>query len=74
MGSGTFRTCRSGYNVYDMGGNVAEWTSSKKGSSYVIKGGSSDRPGYDSRCAARRARSASSAKANVGFRCCADPN
>jgi formylglycine-generating enzyme required for sulfatase activity len=72
-GSGTFRRCRSGYNVFDLGGNVAEWTSTKRGSGYVVKGGSSDRPGYDSRCAARKTRSPGSRRDNIGFRCCADP-
>ncbi len=71
--SGEFRTCRSGYSVFDMSGNVAEWTASKSGSGYVVKGGASDRPGYDGRCAARRIQAPGLAKDNVGFRCCADP-
>lgn len=73
-GSGKFRTCRSGYNVYDMAGNVAEWTASSRGSGYIVKGGSSDRPGYDSRCASRKTRSGTSKRANLGFRCCSDPS
>lgn len=73
VGSGTFRRCRSGYDVFDLGGNVAEWTSTANGSGYVVKGGSSDRPGYDSRCASRATRAAGSQRESLGFRCCADP-
>ena len=71
--SGTYRKCRSGYNVFDMSGNAAEWTASKWGSGYVIKGGSAQRPGYDARCAARKKKSKSYSSETVGFRCCADP-
>ncbi len=71
--SGTYRSCRSGFKAYDMAGNVAEWTSSKSGEKYVIKGGSADRPGYDSRCAARKLKQKSYSSETVGFRCCADP-
>lgn len=71
--SGTFRKCRSGYNVYDMSGNVAEWTSTKKGSGYIVKGGAADRPGYDGRCAARKKKKSGTSSETLGFRCCADP-
>lgn len=71
--SGSFRKCRSGYNVFDLSGNVAEWTSSKWGSAYVVKGGASDRPGYDGRCAARKKKKAGTSSETLGFRCCADP-
>ncbi len=71
--SGSFRKCRSGYNVFDMSGNVAEWTSTQWGSGYVVKGGASDRPGYDGRCAARKKKKDGSSSETLGFRCCADP-
>ena len=71
--SGTFTKCRSGYNMVDMAGNVAEWTSSKWGTGYVIKGGGADRPGYDSRCAARKKKKKGYTSETVGYRCCADP-
>lgn len=71
--SGSFRKCRSGYNVFDMSGNVGEWTSTQWGSGYVVKGGASDRPGYDGRCAARKKKKASESAETLGFRCCADP-
>lgn len=73
--SGTFQGCRSGYNVLDLSGNVAEWTSTpwQGGGGYVVKGGSSDRPGYDGRCAARKKKAGGSAEDHLGYRCCAEP-
>ncbi len=71
--SGTFRRCYSGYKVFDMSGNVAEWTSTAWGSGQVVKGGASDRPGYDGRCAARKKKKSGTANVTLGFRCCADP-
>ena len=71
--TGTFTKCRSGFNIVDMAGNVSEWTSTKWGSGYVIKGGAADRPGYDSRCAARKKKKKSHSSETVGYRCCADP-
>ncbi|AFE10386.1 protein kinase [Corallococcus coralloides DSM 2259] len=74
--SGALQSCRSGYGVADLSGNVAEWTSSKFPNSnpeeLLIKGGSFDTAGDTARCSARR-RSVPSLKfANVGFRCCQD--
>ncbi len=71
--SGTFRRCYSGFKVFDMSGNVAEWTSTKWGSGHVVKGGASDRPGYDGRCAARKKKKSGASQEGLGFRCCADP-
>ena len=71
--SGTFRKCYSGYRVFDLSGNVAEWTSTAWGSGYVVKGGNSSRPGYDSRCAARKKKKAGTSAEGLGFRCCASP-
>lgn len=71
--SGTFRKCRSGYNVFDLSGNVAEWVDTKAGSRIVVKGGSADRPGYDGRCAARKKKKPGTVDEGLGFRCCADP-
>jgi formylglycine-generating enzyme required for sulfatase activity len=71
--SGTFRKCYSGFKVFDLSGNVGEWTATEWGSGYVVKGGSSDRPGYDGRCAARKKKTSTSAAETLGFRCCSDP-
>ena len=74
MESGSFTKCRSRFGVIDMAGNVAEWTSTAQGSRYVVKGGGADRPGYDSRCAARKRKAASHSSELLGFRCCKDPD
>ncbi|MBI4816203.1 MAG: SUMF1/EgtB/PvdO family nonheme iron enzyme [Deltaproteobacteria bacterium] len=73
--SGTFKSCRSGFNVFDLSGNVSEWTASKwaSGGGYVVKGGASDRPGYDARCAARKKQKPDYKADRLGFRCCDDP-
>lgn len=74
--SGRFRRCRSSYGVYDLSGNVAEWTSSRFRSSKpwrIIRGGSSKRPDWDVRCASRSNKPPRTTKSNLGFRCCADP-
>lgn len=71
--AGDFRGCRSGYDVYDLAGNVAEWTSTRDGSGYVIKGGASTAPGPRSRCAARETQPEAAAHPQLGFRCCANP-
>jgi serine/threonine protein kinase/formylglycine-generating enzyme required for sulfatase activity len=73
--SGEFKKCRSGFDIFDMSGNVAEWTASEYGAgAYVVKGGAADRPGYDGRCAARKKKKSGDSDPMLGFRCCADPN
>ncbi|WP_375741736.1 SUMF1/EgtB/PvdO family nonheme iron enzyme [Corallococcus interemptor] len=70
--SGAFPSCRSGYGVVDLSGNVAEWTSSNfpDSAEMIIKGGAFATSGDTARCSARR-RGAPSLKAtDVGFRCC----
>ena len=63
--------CANGWGVQGMSGGVLEWTSTKRGESYVIKvaRGSSER---QSRCAASDARDPGSSDINLGVRCCAD--
>jgi formylglycine-generating enzyme required for sulfatase activity len=59
-----------------MSGNLAEWTATKHDEgpyTYIIKGGSADRPDYDTRCAARSKKHADSKDKLLGFRCCASP-
>ena len=71
--SGTFTDCRSQFGVFDLAGNVAEWTATAQGQKYIVKGGGADRPGYDSRCAARGRKEARYSSDLLGFRCCKDP-
>jgi eukaryotic-like serine/threonine-protein kinase len=74
--SGRFSRCRSGYGIADMSGNVAEWTGTRFGAGVTertVKGGSYQRPDYDTRCAARKPTAPDTRDATLGFRCCADP-
>lgn len=75
--SGAFGKCRSGYGVFDLSGNVAEWTASSYNAEIAdrtLKGGASDRPDHDTRCAARKNGPPGMKSAQIGFRCCADSN
>jgi serine/threonine protein kinase len=64
--------CKSGYGVHNMGGGVAEWTSSKYLDNYIVKPGPVGGDEQSTRCAGRFDRSASFAQIHVGIRCCAD--
>jgi len=73
--AGTFTSCKSGFGVFDMSGNVAEWTATRFQSGLsdrTVKGGSYSRPDYDLRCSARQNRSPGRSAPDLGFRCCAD--
>ncbi len=74
--AGSFSRCRSGYGLFDMSGNAAEWTSTRFESGVsdrTVKGGAYDGQDSDLRCSARQNRPPSSRAATVGFRCCAEP-
>ncbi len=75
--SGTYKACVSGYGVYDMSGNVMEWTnsvfSSQDTSDKVVKGGSFSKPDWATRCAYRYNMLPNSTSNEVGFRCCKAP-
>lgn len=72
--SGRYSRCRSGYGVFDLSGNAAEWTAtSYAGGGKVVKGGAFNKQDYAARCSARKSAGASNRSAEVGFRCCADP-
>jgi eukaryotic-like serine/threonine-protein kinase len=63
--SGRFPKCHSTTGVFDLSGNVAEWTSER-----VVKGGSFASADYAVRCAARKNGATKSPE--IGFRCCTD--
>jgi serine/threonine protein kinase/formylglycine-generating enzyme required for sulfatase activity len=73
--AGAFSRCKSGYGVWDLSGNAAEWTAGifdPAGTERAVKGGHAARPGFDDRCASRRKLSPAVHDVKVGFRCCAD--
>lgn len=73
--SGSFSKCGSGYGVFDLSGNVAEWVDSPFGSGgdNTVKGGGANRAGFSTRCAARVGRAPGSKDPFIGFRCCSAP-
>ena len=66
--------CASGFDVLAMGTALKEWTASDLGSSTdpmaVVRGGSSQSPDEEHRCAARQGLRANVRDKDVGFRCC----
>ncbi|RMD96911.1 MAG: hypothetical protein D6812_16190 [Deltaproteobacteria bacterium] len=74
---GSRPACRSGYGVFDMSGNVKEWTSSSwpgHPGEKVVRGGSSLQPDWAVRCASRENYFPYEQSKALGFRCCKDSN
>jgi len=68
--SGDHAGCKSSFGVYDLSGNLAEWTSSRYApgiSGRAVKGATGE--AY-ARCAGRRPASESHKESVLGFRCC----
>ena len=65
--AGTYNKCKSPYGVYDMVGNVEEWTSSRR-----LFGGNATTAGQATTCARSTKRFLPNKFS--GFRCCANPN
>jgi hypothetical protein len=64
--------CVSGYGVYDLGGGVAEWTSTKYVDRYIVKPGPRGEDAVGTRCSGRADYKPGFAQIHVGIRCCAD--
>ncbi len=67
-----FPLCESGYGVWGLGGGLMEWTSTAKGTNYIIKGGAIGNEDKGTRCAGRADRAPNFTQSHIGFRCCAD--
>jgi len=73
--SGSLPGCKSGFGVYDMSGNLLEWTATMTAQNmFVTKGGSYRRTKGESRCSARRPKAYFRHDKDIGFRCCKDAN
>ncbi|MEO8701963.1 MAG: SUMF1/EgtB/PvdO family nonheme iron enzyme, partial [Kofleriaceae bacterium] len=55
--------------VYDLGGNVSEWTADPVGSTYVLRGGNFGSWLGWTRAAHRTTAEAAATRTNIGFRC-----
>ncbi len=74
QGAGQAPECKSAFGVIDMSGNAGEWTESRLGEAYIVKGGDAGHADFASRCANRSAMSPHSHSSLVGTRCCTDPD
>lgn len=66
--AGSNKKCRSKSGAYDMSGNVHEWVEEKR-----IAGGSYESDEEVSSCRYSSAKAPGSSAADIGFRCCANP-
>ena len=76
LACGALSSCVSTDGVFDMSGNLKEWTNDQQGTSggenvYVVRGGSYESPQLGLTCQTTLSQaSASTVLPNVGFRCC----
>jgi serine/threonine protein kinase len=71
--SGTKKNCRSGWQVFDMSGNFAEWTGTQaKEGRYIVKGGMLNDARRGTRCAFTTDERSNYINPTLSFRCCKD--
>lgn len=73
--SGSFPKCKTSEGIFDLSGNIDEWTQSLgrfNTESRITKGGSYLRPGHQTRCSSIREVLLSTKEQDLGFRCCKD--
>jgi formylglycine-generating enzyme required for sulfatase activity len=56
------------WDLYDMSGNVREWTGTENGSDYVLRGGAWNSPVNELRSASRSSQSSDYRSSDIGFR------
>jgi formylglycine-generating enzyme required for sulfatase activity len=61
--------CRNAIGVYDMSGNLAEWTD-RDGDAAEVRGGAYDTPVERASCLDALEQKKSMGSPSVGFRCC----
>jgi hypothetical protein len=74
--SGGHPTCKSPFGVFDLAGNLYEWTStpwSAKLKDKVVRGGNWNSGSENSGCLIRFAQPANVSSPAIGVRCCAEP-
>jgi serine/threonine protein kinase len=64
---GQFKSCRSAAGIFDMSGNVSEWTEES-----IVRGGDYTSSDDDASCNAGGKRAPSTQKNSIGFRCCSE--
>ena len=67
-----FPLCVSADKVWGLGGGLMEWTATRQGANYVVKGGAIGNEDKGTRCAGRSDRAENFSQQHIGFRCCAD--
>jgi len=71
--SGVWHRCKSEEGVFDMSGNLREWTNAKFSATVgdmVVKGGSYTKPDWAARCAVRYNMGKDAYDSETGVRCC----
>ncbi|MFH0937794.1 MAG: protein kinase [Planctomycetota bacterium] len=70
--SGSMPKCRNTIGVYDMSGNLAEWTDESDPNNATVIGGAYDSPASITTCDSMQPQLKTTKALQIGFRCCKD--